>query len=117
MQQKGIDYEQVFVPVARLETVHLLLALLAQNGWKVHHLDVKFAFFNGELLEEVYVAQLEGFVKEGEEDKVYKLYKALYGLRQTLIAWNTCLEKSLKKLGFVRCPQKQAVYTRRNKAG
>lgn len=82
VQKQGVDYDEVFVPVTRLETVRLLLALAAKNEWEVHHLDVKSAFLNGELQEIVYVKQPEGFVKENEEHKVYQLIKALYGLRQ-----------------------------------
>ena len=68
--------------MARLETIRLLLALAAKKGWKVHHLDVKSAFLNGELQEEVYVSQPDGFVITGKEHMVYRLNKALYGLRQ-----------------------------------
>ncbi|KAL8101414.1 hypothetical protein AgCh_033340 [Apium graveolens] len=112
VQQKGIDYNEVFAPVARLDTIRLLLALSAKEGWEVHHLDVQSAFLNGELQEEVYVTQPEGFVKEGLEQKVYKLVKALYGLRQAPRAWNARLDKCLRELGFKRCLHEQAVYTR-----
>lgn len=115
VQRKGIDYDEVFAPVARLDTVRLLLALSAREGWEVHHLDVKSAFLNGELLEEVYVAQPEGFVKKGQEQKVYKLIKALYGLRQAPRAWNSRLDQCLKDLGFKRCLREQAVYTKVDK--
>lgn len=113
MQEKGIDYEEVFAPVTRIETVRLLLALAAKNAWEVHHLDVKSAFLNGELQEEVYVVQPEGFVKKGQEYKVYKLIKALYGLRQAPRAWYARLSKSLEELGFVKCLYEHAVYMRR----
>lgn len=79
VQRKGVDYNEVFALVARLETIRLLLALSAKEGWKVHHLDIKLAFLNGELLEEVYVTQPEGYEKKGQEGKVYRLLKALYG--------------------------------------
>lgn len=93
----------MFAPVARLEMIRLLLALSIKEEWEVHHLDVKSAFLNGELLEEVYVTQPEGFVKKGQEHKVYKLSKAMYGLRQAPGAWNARLDKCLKDLGFERC--------------
>lgn len=113
VQKYGVDFEEVFAPVTRLETVRLLLALAAKNGWKIHHLDVKSAFLNGEIQEEVYVTQPEGFVKENEEHKVYKLLKALYGLRQAPRAWYARLNKCLEDLGFTKCPYEHAVYVRR----
>ena len=111
-QQQGVDFDEVFAPVARLDTVRVILAVAANRGWQVDHLDVKSAFLNGELREEVYVAQPEGYVVQGKEKFVYKLHKALYGLRQAPRAWNTCLDKSLKSLGFMKCTQEQAVYIR-----
>jgi hypothetical protein len=66
VQQAGVDFDEVFAPVARMESIRLLLALAAQEGWHVHHMDVKSAFLNGELREEVYVKQTPGFVIKGE---------------------------------------------------
>ncbi|XP_076937607.1 uncharacterized protein LOC143605339 [Bidens hawaiensis] len=109
VQQHGIDFEEVFAPVARIETVRLILALAAYNKWEVHHLDVKSAFLHGELKEEVYVSQPEGFVKPQDKGKLYKLSKALYGLRQAPRAWNVKLDNTLKSLGFQKCSLEQAV--------
>jgi len=81
-QRHGVDYEEVFAPVARLETVRLILALAASGKWEVHHMDVKSAFLNGELQEEVYVKQPPGFENPRYPGKVLKLQKALYGLKQ-----------------------------------
>lgn len=67
VQKQGVDFEEVFAPVARIDTVKLILALAANKGWKVHHLDVKTAFLNGELEEEVYVNQPEGYAVKGKE--------------------------------------------------
>lgn len=64
VQEKGINFQEIFTPVTRLETIRLLFALSSKNGWEVHHLDVKLAFHNGELFEEVCVIQLDEFVKE-----------------------------------------------------
>jgi hypothetical protein len=80
VQEQGVDFEEVFASVARMESVRLLMALAAQESWKLDHMDVKSAFLNGELEEEVYVKQPTGYIKEGEEHKVLKLHKALYGL-------------------------------------
>lgn len=93
-QRQGIDFEEVFAPVARLETVRLLIALAAHGGWEIHHMDVKSAFLNRELAEEVYVHQPPGYVKEGCEQLVLRLNKALYGLRQAPRAWNSKLDQS-----------------------
>jgi hypothetical protein len=81
-QMQGIDFEEVFAPIARMESVRVLLCLVAQFNWTLHHMDVKCAFLNGELTEEVYVSQPPSFIKKGQEGKVLRLHKALYGLRQ-----------------------------------
>ncbi|KAI5350574.1 hypothetical protein L3X38_003465 [Prunus dulcis] len=75
----GIDFNETFASVARLDTIRTLIALVAQKRWKLYQLDVKFAFLNGVLKEEVYVDEPNGFVVKHYEDKVYKLKKALYG--------------------------------------
>jgi hypothetical protein len=69
-----------------MESVRVFLTLVAQEGWRVHHMDMKSAFLNGDLKEEVYVRQPPSFAVTGKEDKVYRLHKALYGLRQALRA-------------------------------
>ena len=80
-QQQGIDFEETFSQVARFETVRTILALAAEFRWPVYQFDVKSEFLNGDLQEEVYVTQPEGFIKKDKETKVYKLRKALYGLK------------------------------------
>ena len=114
VQQEGIDYDDAFAPVARMESVRLLLALAAQEGWGVHHMDVKSAFLNGDLKEEVYVHQPPGFVIPGKEGKVLRLHKALYGLRQAPRAWNAKLDSTLKGMGFEQSPHEAAIYRRGN---
>lgn len=110
VQRHGIDFDEVFAPVARIETIRLLINLAASYGWEIHHLDVKTAFLHGELKETVYVTQPEGFVKKGNEGKVYKLNKALYGLKQAPRAWNKKLNQILKELQFKRCSKEPSVY-------
>ena len=112
VQRQGIDFEEVFAPVARMDSVRVLIALAAHHGWQVHHMDVKSAFLNGELKEEVYVSQPPGYIVAGEEHKVLRLDKALYGLRQTSRALNEKLDKCLRGLGFTRSPAEHAVYGR-----
>ncbi|GKV51061.1 hypothetical protein SLEP1_g57737 [Rubroshorea leprosula] len=82
VQEHGIDFLETFSPVTRFETVRLVIALAAQMKWKIFQFDVKSAFLNGWLEEDVYVEQPEGFIVQGKEEKVYKLKKALYGLKQ-----------------------------------
>ncbi|WVZ71725.1 hypothetical protein U9M48_020273 [Paspalum notatum var. saurae] len=95
VQREGVDFNEVFAPVARMESVRLLLALAATRGWNVHHMDVKSAFLNGDLKEEVYVKQPPGYVVNGQEHRVLRLRKALYGLRQAPRAWNQKLDTVL----------------------
>lgn len=83
----GVDYSDTFAPVARLDTIRLLLTIAAQRGWKVHQMDVKSAFLNGVLQEQIYIEQPKGFVVDGTEEKVYRLHKALYGLKQIPRSW------------------------------
>lgn len=113
VHEHGADFNDVFTLVAKMETLCSLLALAAKNGWIVHHLDVKSIFINGELEKEVYVTQPVGFINKDKPNLVYKLSKAFYRLRQTPRAWNSRLEKCLKDLGLVRCPQEYVVYTRK----
>jgi hypothetical protein len=105
-QRRVIDNDEVLAPVARLDTVRLLSSLAALKGWEVHHMDVKSAFLNGDLWEEVYVEQLEGFIKKGCEHNVLKLKKVLYGLHQVPRAWNEKLDSTLTELGFVMTLQR-----------
>uniref|UniRef100_A0A2N9FY74 Integrase catalytic domain-containing protein n=1 Tax=Fagus sylvatica TaxID=28930 RepID=A0A2N9FY74_FAGSY len=99
-QQYGIDYTEVFAPVARWDTIRMIIALAARNSWSVFQLDVKSAFLHGELNEAVFVEQPQGYEKKGEEYKVYKLKKALYGLKQAPRAWYSRIEAYFVKEGF-----------------
>jgi hypothetical protein len=110
MQREGIDFDDTFAPVARMESVRPLFALAAQEGWRVHHMDVKSTFLNSDLKEEVYVHQPPGFVIPGKEAKVLRLCKALYGLRQAPRAWNAKLDSTLKGMGFGQSTHETAIY-------
>ena len=109
-QRAGIDYDEVFAPVARLETVRLIISLAAQNNWKIHQMDVKSAFLNGVLEEEVYIQQPLGYVVKKNEEKVLKLKKALYGLKQAPRAWYSRIDKYFQENGFTKCPYEHALY-------
>jgi hypothetical protein len=112
VQQEGIDFDEVFASVARMESVCLLLVLAAQEGWQVHHVDMKFVFLNGDLKGEVYVRQPTGFIIVGQEGKVLRLRNALYGLRQAPRAWNLKLDDILKKINFVQSEHEHTMYRR-----
>ncbi|XP_066347941.1 uncharacterized protein [Miscanthus floridulus] len=86
-QKEGIDYGETFAPVARLEAIRILLAFAASRGYKLYQMDVKSAFLNGFIEEEVYVKQPPGFEHPNFPDRVFKLQKALYGLKQAPRAW------------------------------
>ncbi|CAL5325451.1 unnamed protein product [Camellia sinensis] len=112
-QQPGIDFQETFAPVARLDTIRAIIALVAQKGWFLHQLDVKSAFLNGKLEEEVYVDQPQGFVVKGKEDKVYKLKKALYGLKQAPRAWYSEIDAYFNEKGFQRSKSEPTLYIKR----
>ncbi|KAL0537088.1 hypothetical protein IC582_026058 [Cucumis melo] len=116
-QRKGIDYDEVFAPVARLETIRLLIALATQNNWKIFQMDVKSAFLNGYLEEEVYLEQPPGYCVKGQEDKVLKLKKALYGLKQAPRMWNSRINKYFLDNGYLRCPYEHSLYIKVNGHG
>ncbi|KAL8147589.1 hypothetical protein AgCh_005055 [Apium graveolens] len=101
-QQEGIDYDETFAPVARLEAIRIFLAYAAHKKFKVFQMDVKSAFLNGELEEEVYVEQPPGFVDSKFPNHVYRLDKVLYGLKQAPRAWYETLSQFLLESGFHR---------------
>ena len=112
LQKAGLDYSEVFAPVARIETIRLVVAIASARKWPLFQLDVKSAFLNGPLEEEVYVSQPPGFVVKGKEDMVYRLRKALYGLKQAPRAWNKRIDSFLFELGFVKCSVEHGVYVK-----
>ena len=109
-QREGINFGEIFSPVARMDSIRILIAIAAQEKWELHHLDVKTAFLNGEIKEDIYITQPEGFEVKGKEDHILKLKKALYGLKQAPRAWNSRLNEVLLKQGFVRSKCDYGVY-------
>ncbi|GJU58987.1 retrovirus-related pol polyprotein from transposon TNT 1-94 [Tanacetum coccineum] len=99
-QEEGLDFEESFAPVARLEAIRIFIANAASKNMTVYQMDVKTAFLNGELKEEVYVHQPEGFVDPERPHHVYRLKKALYGLKQAPRAWYDTLSRFLLAQGF-----------------
>nr|GEU74896.1 hypothetical protein [Tanacetum cinerariifolium] len=111
-QQEGIDYDEMFAPVARIEAIHLFLAYAAHKDFTVFQMDVKTTFLNKILKEEVYVAQPPGFVNKQYPDHVYALDKALYGLKQAHRAWYDVLSKFLIDSGFQKGCYAQVLWMR-----
>jgi len=101
-QKEGIDYDEIFAPVARYTTIRSIIALAASQGWNLHQMDVKTAFLHGSIKEEVYVEQPEGFEIYDRKSHVCRLKKALYGLKQAPRAWYERIDSYLMKLGFTR---------------
>ena len=116
-QREGIDYGEVFALVARLETIRLMISLVVQHRWKIYQLDVKPAFLNGFLEEEIYVEQPLGYIKAENESKVYKLKKALYDLKQASCAWNTRIDRYFQENGFEKCPHEHTIYVKKETDG
>ncbi|KAI3772107.1 hypothetical protein L6452_03282 [Arctium lappa] len=114
-QEEGIDYEEVFAPVARIEAIRLFLAYASYMNFNVYQMDVKIAFLYGSIEEEVYVCQPPGFENPSYPDRVYKLQKALYGLHQAPRAWYDTLSSYLLKNGFERGVIDKTLFIKRKK--
>nr|GEY14864.1 putative ribonuclease H-like domain-containing protein [Tanacetum cinerariifolium] len=114
-QEEGIDYDEVFAPVARIEAIRLFLAYASFMGFIVYQMDVKSAFLYGTIDEEVYVMQPLGFQDLAFPAKVYKVEKAMYGLHQALRAWYGTLSKYLLMNGFQRGTIDQTLFIKRQR--
>ncbi|GJY50224.1 retrovirus-related pol polyprotein from transposon TNT 1-94 [Tanacetum coccineum] len=112
VQEEGIDFEESFAPVARIEAIRIFVAYAAHKNMIIYQMDVKTAFLNGELKEEVYVSQPEGFVDQDNPSHVYKLKKALYGLKQAPRAWYDMLSSFLISQQFSKGAVDPTLFTR-----
>ena len=108
-QKPGQDYDETFCPVVRFESVRSVIAMAAQHELLLHQMDVTSAFLNGDLEEEIYMSQPEGFQIEGE-NLVCKLKRSLYGLKQAPRCWNTALDNQLKGMGFTQTKSDPCLY-------
>jgi Reverse transcriptase (RNA-dependent DNA polymerase) len=99
-QIEGIDYNDIFSPVVRYESVRLIVALATLQHWHMSSIDVKTAFLYRELDKKLFMEQPEGFKKKGQEHKVFHLKRALYGLKQAALQWWRALDKSMEAMGF-----------------
>nr|GEY55975.1 copia protein [Tanacetum cinerariifolium] len=112
-QEEGIDFEESFTPVARMEAIRIFLAYAAHKSFTVFQMDVKTAFLHGSLKKDVYVCQPKGFIDADHPSHVYKLKKALYGLKQAPRAWSDELSKFLLHNHFFKGTIDPTLFIRR----
>jgi len=115
-QEEGIDYDETFAPVARLEAMGLLLAFACMSGFKPFQMDVKSAFLNGFINEEVYVSQPPNFEDHQHPNQVYNLKKALYGLKQVPRQWYERLSNFLLSHGYERGKIDKTFFVKKSKS-
>ncbi|EOY13165.1 Cysteine-rich RLK (RECEPTOR-like protein kinase) 8 [Theobroma cacao] len=109
-QLTKVDFGETFALVARFETIKMLIALTTSLGWLILHLDIKLAFLNDFLQEDIYVDQLKGYEAKSQHNMVYKLHKALYGLKQAPRAWYIKIDSYLTSKVFMRSPNEPTLY-------
>ncbi|KAK8705149.1 hypothetical protein V6N13_048757 [Hibiscus sabdariffa] len=109
-QIHGIDYDETFSPVAMFKSIRILLAIAAFHDYEIWQMDVKIAFLNGKLEEDVYMTQPEGFVAPENAGKVCKLQRSIYGLKQASRSWNLRFNDAIKEFGFIRNEDEPCVY-------
>lgn len=114
-QEYGVDYMEVFEPVARMDTIRIMIAIASQRGWSSFQMDVKSAFLHGTLEENVYVQQPMGYVVKGSEDKVCKLDKSLYRLKQAPRAWFNRIDSYFVDQGFERSKAENTLFIKKGK--
>ena len=99
-QKKGLDYVNTYSLVSKITSIRMLITIASLNNMEIHHMNVKTTFLNGELDEEIYMEQSEGFVVQGQENKVCKLVKSLYGFKQAPKQWHEKFDHTMLSLGF-----------------
>ena len=109
-QMEGVDYEETFSPVAMLKSIRFLLSIVAALDYEIWQMDVKTAFLNGYLDESIYMMQPEGFIVEGQEQKVCKLLRSIYGLKQASRSWNLRFDETIKTFSFEQNVDEPCVY-------
>ena len=109
-QKEGIDYEETFSPVAMLKSIRILLSIAAVLDYEIWQMDVKTAFLNGHLEENIYMQQPDGFIQKGQEHMVCKLQRSIYGLKQASRSWNIRFDQAIKSFGFIQNIDEPCVY-------
>jgi hypothetical protein len=109
-QRQGIDYDETFSPVAMIKSIRVLLAIAAHLDYEIWQMDVKTAFLNGNLEEEVYMIQPEGFTSKESPDRVCKLQRSIYGLKQASRSWNIRFDEAVKSYSFIKNEDEPCVY-------
>ncbi|MDF3573139.1 reverse transcriptase domain-containing protein, partial [Enterobacter cloacae] len=109
-QKQGVDYEDTFSPVALLKSIRILLAIAAHYDYEICQMDVKTAFLNENIEEDLYMEQPKGFVSCGEDHKVCKLQRSIYGLKQVSRSWNIRFNEAVKSFGFLQNMDEPCVY-------
>ncbi|KAK1695566.1 hypothetical protein QYE76_012263 [Lolium multiflorum] len=109
-QIQGVDYDETFSPVAKLKSVRILLAIAAFFDYEIWQMDVKTAFLNGDIEEELYMVQPKGFVDPENANKVCKLQRSIYGLKQASRSWNLRFDRVIKDFGFIRTHGEACIY-------
>ena len=112
--KEGFDYEETFSSVAMIKSIRILLSIAAHMDYEIWQKNVKTAFLNGRLEETIYMVQPVGFIAKGQEKKVCKLQKSIYGLKQALRSWNLRFDQAVKSFGFLQSPDEPCVYKRCN---
>ncbi|RVW67125.1 Retrovirus-related Pol polyprotein from transposon TNT 1-94 [Vitis vinifera] len=111
-QKEGIDYTEIFSPVVKMSTIRLVLGMVAVENLHLEQLDVKTAFLHGDLEEDLYMIQPEGFIVQGQENLVCKLRKSLYGLKQAPRQWYKKFDNFMHRIGFKRCEADHCCYVK-----
>jgi hypothetical protein len=109
-QVQGVDFDKTFSPVVMLKSIQIILAIAAYFDYEIWQMDVKTTFLNGNLTEDVYMTQLEGFVGPTNARKVCKLQKSIYGLKQASRSWNLRFDEVVKGFGFIQSEEEPCVY-------
>ena len=114
-QSEGIDYDEVFSPVARYTSIRSLLALANVKDWHIHQMDVKTAFLQGSIDAEIFMEQPVGYVDKNSPNHVCKLQKSIYGLKQAARCWNTEIDTFLQSTGYTKCSSDGCIYIKSHK--